>query len=90
MGSAADIRAISNALNRAKAEVQLRKTIEKYTQCFQTGRMVVNQHCGWFNRFSFPEAHWRRIRTVNRLERVGKEIRRRTWVVCIFPTEASG
>ena len=34
---------------------------------------------------SFPEKHWRRIRTNNPLERINKEIRRRTKVVGSFP-----
>jgi transposase-like protein len=33
----------------------------------------------------FPEAHWRRIRTNNPLERMLREIRRRTRVVGAFP-----
>jgi transposase-like protein len=33
----------------------------------------------------FPREHWRRIRTNNPLERVMKEIRRRTKVVGAFP-----
>lgn len=35
--------------------------------------------------YSFPAQHWRRIRTNNRLERLMKEIRRRTRVVGAFP-----
>lgn len=35
--------------------------------------------------FAFPSEHWRRIRTNNRLERLMKEIRRRTRVVGAFP-----
>ena len=35
--------------------------------------------------YSFPEEHWRRIRTNNPLERVLREIRRRTRVVGAFP-----
>lgn len=35
--------------------------------------------------FDFPSEHWRRIRTNNRLERLMKEIRRRTRVVGAFP-----
>ena len=34
---------------------------------------------------SYPEEHWRRIRTNNPLERIMKEIRRRTRVVGSFP-----
>ena len=35
--------------------------------------------------FQFPSQHWRRIKTNNRLERLMKEIRRRTRVVGAFP-----
>jgi transposase-like protein len=37
----------------------------------------------------FPEEHWRRIRTNNPLERIMKEIRRRTRVVGAFPDGSS-
>ena len=39
--------------------------------------------------YSFPRAHWRRLRTSNFLERVNREIKRRTRVAGIFPSEAS-
>ena len=35
--------------------------------------------------YTFPEEHWRRIRTNNPLERIMREIRRRTRVVGAFP-----
>ena len=35
--------------------------------------------------YGFPEEHWRRIRTNNPLERILREIRRRTRVVGSFP-----
>jgi transposase-like protein len=35
--------------------------------------------------YSFPQEHWRRIRTNNPLERILKEVRRRTRVVGAFP-----
>ena len=35
--------------------------------------------------YSFPQEHWRRIRTNNPLERINREIRRRTKVVGCFP-----
>ena len=39
--------------------------------------------------FDFPEAHRRRCRTGNLLERVNQEIKRRTRIVRIFPNEDS-
>ena len=38
---------------------------------------------------NFPQKHWRQIHSTNPLERLNKEIRRRTNVVGIFPTDAS-
>jgi transposase-like protein len=35
--------------------------------------------------YSFPQAHWRHLRTNNPLERIMREIRRRTRVVGSFP-----
>jgi putative transposase len=42
-----------------------------------------------WNYRSFPRSHWRRIRTTNGLERINKELKRRTRVVGAFPSEQS-
>ena len=38
-----------------------------------------------FSYFAFPSEHWRSLRTNNPLERIMREIRRRTRVVVAFP-----
>ena len=38
---------------------------------------------------AFPKAHWRKIWSTNPLERVNKEIKRRSRVVGIFPNPAA-
>lgn len=39
--------------------------------------------------FAFPEPHRRQIRSTNPIERINKELRRRTRVVGIFPNDAA-
>jgi putative transposase len=42
-----------------------------------------------WNYRAFPREHWKRIRTTNGLERINKELKRRTRVVGAFPNESS-
>jgi len=87
---AEDIRMIFNAPNRVRAEEYLRATVLKYEKS-------ASKLAAWMEHnipegltvFSFPTAHQRRIRTTNGLERLNREIRRRTGVVSIFPNESA-
>jgi len=87
---AEDIRSIFNAPSRARAEEYLKATVQKYEK-------TASKLAGWLEKnipegltvFTFPTAHQRRIRTTNGLERLNREIRRRTRVVSIFPNEKS-
>ncbi|MEN8242794.1 MAG: IS256 family transposase [Chloroflexota bacterium] len=87
---AADIRAIFNVPNRQLAEQHLKQLVDKYAA-------IASELADWMEVaipegltvFDFPEAHRRRIRTSNLLERVSQEIKRRTRVVRIFPNPAS-
>jgi transposase-like protein len=38
---------------------------------------------------AFPREHWRRIRTTNGVERINKELKRRSRVVGAFPSDQS-
>jgi transposase-like protein len=42
-----------------------------------------------WNHRAFPEEHWKKIRTTNGLERINKELKRRSRVVGAFPNDAS-
>lgn len=42
-----------------------------------------------FTIYRLPRAHWKKLRTTNPLERVNREIRRRTRVATLFPNEDS-
>jgi putative transposase len=87
---AADIRAIFNAATRHGAEALLNAMVEKYEK--RASRLA-----SWMETnipegltvFSFPTAHRRRIRTANSLERLNREVRRRSRVAVLFPNVAS-
>ena len=59
----------------------------------ELGRMKLSKLAEWMTTsvadtlayLAFPSEHWRRIRTNNPLERIMREIRRRTRVVGAFP-----
>jgi transposase-like protein len=87
---ASDLRSVFNAEGRGAADEQLRKLVEKY-------RRPAPKLAEWMEAnvpegltvFNLPEAHRRRLRTVNGLERVNEELKRRTRVATLFPNEAS-
>ena len=88
--AAADIRAVFNAPNRAEADALLRRAVQKY-------EATAPKLAAWMEEnlpeglavSTFPEAHRRLLRTTNGVERVNREVKRRTQVASIFPNEAS-
>lgn len=42
-----------------------------------------------WNHRAYPKEHWKKIRTTNGLERINKELKRRSRVVGAFPNDAS-
>lgn len=87
---AADIRAMFNAADRKKAEELLQAAIQKYASSAPKLSAWLEENLAQgFTVFDFPLEHWRTIRTTNSLERINREIKRRTRVVGIFPNEAA-
>ena len=87
---AAEIRSIFTAPTAAEAQRLLDQLLKRYEKSAPrlTAWAETNIPEG-LTVFEFPSEHWRRIRTSNVLERVNKEIRRRTRVATIFPNEES-
>jgi len=86
----ASIRAVFDAPDRAEAERLLEIAVKKY-------RATAPKLAEWLEQnipeglavFALPAAHRRRLRTINMLERLNKELKRRTRVAGLFPNEAS-
>jgi len=87
---AADLRAMFNASDKKAAEELLQGAIQKYAQSAPKLSAWMEENVAEsFTVFDFPLEHRRTIRTTNSLERINREIRRRTRVVGVFPNEAS-
>ena len=87
---ARDLRRIFDADETAEAERRLRDAVARYQK-------TAPQLAAWLEEnvpealtvLRIPAAHRRRLRTTNGLERLNKEIKRRTRVATLFPNEAS-
>ncbi len=84
------VRRIFHSSDYAAAKEQTRKTIDKYKEsASEFVKWLEDNVEEGLTCFNFPEAHRKKIRTVNALERLNKEIRRRTRVVMLFPNVSS-
>jgi putative transposase len=87
---ARDLRGVLDAGDRAEADRRLAGLVTKYAQ-------AAPKLAAWLEAnvpesltvLSLPAAHRRKLRTTNSLERINKEIKRRTRVATLFPNEPS-
>lgn len=84
------IRSIFNAPDRAEAERLLKRAIGDWrSDAPKLADWAEANLVDGFTVFQFPQAHRVRLRTTNGLERINREIKRRTRVASIFPNAAS-
>lgn len=87
---ARDIRSIFNASDLAEAQRRLQIVAQKYQESAPKLSQWIETHAPEaLTVFSLPEAHRKKLRTTNSLERLNKEIKRRTRVATLFPNEKS-
>jgi transposase-like protein len=89
-GVAQDIRNIFNAPDLDEAERLLELSVEKYqTKASRLSAWMEENLPEGFSVFQLPVQYRKKLRSTNPLERVNKEIKRRTRVASLFPNEAS-
>lgn len=84
------IRSIFNAPDQAEAKRLLEQALELWSKdAPRLAQWAENALPEGFAVFDYPQAHRVRLRTTNGLERINREIKRRTRVASIFPNSAS-
>jgi putative transposase len=85
---AAAIRPIFNTADEAEAKRLLGETVERLERPLpKVARMLVDAEDDLLAFYAFPSGHRSKLRSTNPLERVNREIGRRTDVVGIFPND---
>jgi putative transposase len=87
---ATDIKSIFNAPDRHEAKRLLGQTVIKYqTAAPKLAAWLEDNIPEGLTVFELPAGHRRRLRTTNMLERINKELKRRTRVATLFPNDDS-
>jgi len=84
------LRTVFDAASREHAERRLAEVVAEWRERYPAvADKLETETEDTLAFYSFPAAHWLRIRTTNMLERYNEEIRRRTNVIRVFPNAAS-
>lgn len=85
-----ELRTVFNAADRDEADRRLKQMVEHHREARpKLAEWLEHNVPEALTVFILPEPHRRRMRTTNGLERLHKEIKRRTRVATLFPNEAS-
>ena len=84
------VKEIYQASDRLEADARMKKVIERYS-------VKASRFCSWLEEsfieglmfYNYPKEHWKKIRTVNIIERMNQEQKRRTRIVRLFPSVES-
>jgi putative transposase len=84
------IRGIFTAASAAEARDRLGQVVgQLHPRAPKVARLLEDAEADLLAFYSFPAEHWSKLRSTNPLERVNREIGRRTDVVGIFPNDAA-
>ena len=84
------VRSVFASPDRPSAERRLREIVTTYTPSAPKLAAWLEENLAQgFTVFALPQAHQRRLRTSNALERLNQELARRTRVARLFPNEVS-
>jgi len=87
---ASAIRSVFEQPDERSASAQLGRVVDGLRPRFdRVAELLLDAETDLLAHFAFPETHRRQIRSTNPLERLNKEIKRRTQVVGIFPNRAA-
>jgi putative transposase len=86
----AAIRGIFSAGSGEKARERIAEVIERLEPIApKLAQLVLDAETDLLGFYELPREHWSKLRSTNPLERVNREIGRRTDVVGIFPNDAA-